>query len=409
MTIQRTAFLTGVTGFIGSSLAAALLAEGRRVITLSRRDPEGKKTQAMVRRAAHTLGISLSDAVLASCLTTISGALEDASSLLQDYDLSDVDTVWHLAANLSYAAKGLARSLEVNLNGAIDCYRLFADKAPRCRRFYHVSTAYTFGFPRPEEKIPESLHACPRLPNAYQLSKWGAEVGLREATSQSRLPVTVLRPSVVVGNSETGVYHGDPFGMYMFLSAVHPLINFPGFRDLRLPRETNGSVNLIPIDVLVDNWLALDAGDSVDRPVFDVIHCTGQAVPAALVAQTGGEVTGLRVSFEGPRSALDQIFAARVKENHIFMAHRFHFEEQRLPSLLGSRFRATAIDETSMRRMIAVYLRRLDRERGQLSIPALFRPFLSLITQSRSNLGPAVAHFLTRGYSQRVRAAAQSY
>lgn len=399
MHTTRTALLTGVTGFIGSSLAARLLQDGANVIAISRRDPDGKKTRSAIRRAARTLGIALPVDALTTRLTTLSIALEEVSTELARHDLRAVDTVWHLAANLSYRASGLERSLEVNQRGTVDLYRAVLTQAPACRRFYYVSTAYCYGFPRPDEIIPEALHAYPRSPNAYQLSKWCAETGLRQAAGE--IPVTVVRPSIVIGHSVSGEYHGDAFGLYMFFSAVHPLLDLPGFRELRLPRETNGSINLIPIDDLLENMIGLAACADRLAP-FEVVHCTGEVVPASAVARAGATVTGLQVTFDHPRSAFDRLFAQRVEENRIFAAHRFHFEEKRLPELLGAAFRPTELTEEGLERLIRVYLARLSRERGHLSIPSLLRPLLPMVTRSRTQLGPAVALLLARGYRRRA-------
>ena len=68
----------------------------------------------------------------------------------------------------------------------------------------------------------------------------------------------ILRPSVVIGHSRSGAYHGDAFGLYMFLLAGHRLLDVPGFRELHLPQEIKGYISFIPIDALLDGIVPLN-------------------------------------------------------------------------------------------------------------------------------------------------------
>jgi thioester reductase-like protein len=81
--------------------------------------------------------------------------------------------------------------------------------------------------------------------NTADLARFQAEHLLRDAIA--RVPITILRPSLIVGDSNTG--EGDPLsGMYLLMLM---LLSSPV--DLRLPLPGRGDqpINLVPIDFVV--------------------------------------------------------------------------------------------------------------------------------------------------------------
>jgi len=106
----------------------------------------------------------------------------------------------------------------------------------------------------------------------------------------SRVPITVLRPTIIVGDSKTGEI--DPTEAPHALLQV--IINSP--RELRLPMPGRGDqpCHFVPIDFVIEAGLAIaDAHDSVgrtfhiadERPasisrVFDLINEAAERPPA---------------------------------------------------------------------------------------------------------------------------------
>src|SRR5207248_4237434 len=76
---------------------------------------------------------------------------------------------------------------------AIDCRNL--------RRFRHVSTVFVSG-DRVGVVAEDELACGQAFRNAYEESKFEAELLVRRAMGQ--IPATVLRPSIVVGDTKTG-------------------------------------------------------------------------------------------------------------------------------------------------------------------------------------------------------------
>lgn len=394
------ALVTGVTGFVGSSVAARLLKAGHRVVTLSRNDPEGLKTRKMVATASAALGFTLSDSTLTQNLKVVSGDLSTARETLTNDVLQDVGSVWHFAATLSYNIARLTQSMDVNVASTAELYRLVVARAPRCRRFYHCSTAYSVGLPADGDTVTETLHDAPRKPNVYQLSKWGAEMTLHALATELKLPVTILRPSVVSGHSQTGVYHGDAFGVYMFLSAAHRFLRSIEPRKLRLSPELRGSVDLIPIDIFVENSVNLHLLAEDEQKFFEIIQMTGTSVPTETLAwATARSNLGLDVSFEKPRSTIDHLFASAVAENRIFVATRFHFQQERLFEILQDRMLTTKLEKNaSLVAMMNSYFERLDAQ-----VPARQTPFVKYVLPWLSKDSGRVASTLAKVITERQR------
>ena len=105
----------------------------------------------------------------------------------------------HCAASVSFDLP-LDESRSVNVEGTRRMLE-FARGCPGLERFSYVSTAYVAGEPGGLFREDE-LAVGQRFRNPYERSKFEAELALR---SEGRdLPLQILRPSIVVGDSSTG-------------------------------------------------------------------------------------------------------------------------------------------------------------------------------------------------------------
>src|SRR5690606_22763927 len=77
----------------------------------------------------------------------------------------------------------------------------FAGECKELRRLCHWSTAAVSG-KRPGVIVEDELDAGHGFHNAYERSRFEAEKLARQA--QRRLPLTIFRPGVIVGDSRTG-------------------------------------------------------------------------------------------------------------------------------------------------------------------------------------------------------------
>jgi len=192
--------VTGGTGFLGRHVIASLLnrAEDTVVYVLVR--PQGREdTTARVHRSLSRGGCS---ADAPDRVEIVEGDLS-----LPDLGLdpgvaerlaAEVDQVIHGAASVRFD-QGLEQARERNVDTTRHLLR-FASRA-RVNRFGHISTCFVAG--RRADRVGEAeLEHDAGFRNAYEQSKYEAELLVRAAGEH--LPISVFRPSIVVGHSATG-------------------------------------------------------------------------------------------------------------------------------------------------------------------------------------------------------------
>lgn len=151
-----------------------------------------------------------------------------------------VERCYHLAALYDLTAPP-AVSDAVNVRGTRTVLELLTG-CTRLRKFNYISTCYVSG--TLEGSIAESaLIEPPAFRNEYERTKFLAEKAVREYTH--RLPTTIFRPAVVVGDSQTGetAKFDGPYVLISFLKwARYFALWMPNFGF-----ETT-KFNCVPID-----------------------------------------------------------------------------------------------------------------------------------------------------------------
>lgn len=170
--------ITGATGFIGRALTKRLLEGGSdKVIILARRIDKLEKT---IKDRAEVFEVDLAK----------SDALSGLSARLPD-----IDTVFHLAANLDFY--GPPRLLlPVNLKATIDLFRLA--KAKGAKKFIFSSSIEAMG-PVTKEDIPADESYPLRPVSSYGQSKLLAEKALLKLSKESGIGLVILRLGNVYG------------------------------------------------------------------------------------------------------------------------------------------------------------------------------------------------------------------
>lgn len=164
--------VTGATGFIGSYLTRALVAEGRSV-------------RALVRRGGD------SDALRAIGVEIVEGDITHPDSLPEALD--GIARVFHCAALVSDWGRW-EEFRAVNVAGVANM--LTASHAANVDRFIHLSTTDVYGFPRRPggEDRPFVYRGWP-----YGDTKIEGEKKVWAIHRNQDLPVTVIRPANVYG------------------------------------------------------------------------------------------------------------------------------------------------------------------------------------------------------------------
>jgi nucleoside-diphosphate-sugar epimerase len=331
--------VTGATGFIGSSLAARLLEHGARVTCLARGADGPKRTRDAVAAAAEGFGSTV-DASLIEVLPYDLTALETHAARL-----ADLTAVWHCAAHMTFAPRKLREAIDVNVGGTVELVRQVARIAKQAPRFYYCSTAYTGGVEA--GVIGETLHLTPHLVNPYFVSKWATELVLEKLAREGALPITLYRPTIVVGHSETGWYGGQSFGFYNFLDAVWAG-RIAGASTLRLDISPSTEQNYVPIDDLVYNATALTARTAGRLPFEIMIEAGTDNSNADRVAWIA-EGLGMKLMFGRPRTIADHVVDLWTAVNKPFNqpeagVRPFAFSSAHIAALLGTAYRHHVLD-----------------------------------------------------------------
>ncbi|OHX13422.1 SDR family oxidoreductase [Chromobacterium sphagni] len=318
--------ITGATGFVGGALAANFLARGARVVALSRNDPDGMRTINAVVAAAQGCGLDIHGA-LESHLDVVNVDFATLDKELGGTELSGVTEVWHVAAEMSYSSHKLSQSFATNVGNTGRLYETVCRHAPACRRFYYVSTAYVAGMAG--GLVPEELHARSHMANTYQVTKWSAEQSLHLLFQRHGLPVTLFRPSVVVGHRRTGWALRNGFGFYMFLNAMVAIAQ-AGHKELAVDLVADSRPDLISIDQLAADACSLTLRQQPGRD-FEVFHCAGgRSERMEDLVRMWGEVAGVRAALGTPSSVLDQKFDRAVEPNRPFANQEWQFDRSKL-------------------------------------------------------------------------------
>jgi thioester reductase-like protein len=173
----------------------------------------------------------------------------------------------------------------------------FVEKCPNLKRFCYFSTAYVSG----DEKglIMESDISMPsRFRNYYEQTKHEAEVQVRDRINE--LPITIIRPGIIVGDSKTGeTLKFD--GPYFMMQFIKRLAKFP----IPYIGKTSSKIHLVPVDFIIDASVYL-MHETIGRS--KTYHVLSPDSPSIQVAYTSlcQELLGKRPSWTLSRRIAEQ-------------------------------------------------------------------------------------------------------
>ncbi len=233
-----TTLLTGFPGFIGTRLVGRLLDDDGDLRIAALVEPR------MARRAREVAaGLPGGDRV-----DIVEGDISDPKlGLATDrYDelTREVRDVVHLAAVYDLAV-GEEIARKVNIEGTRHVIA-FCEACTGLHRHNYVSTCYVAGL-RTGLVLESELERGQEFKNFYESTKYAAEVLVRE--SMDRVPTTVFRPGIVVGDSRTGETQKFD-GPYFILRAVSALARY-GLPLMKMGRA-DAPFNAVPIDFIID-------------------------------------------------------------------------------------------------------------------------------------------------------------
>jgi len=261
--MNKTIFLTGATGLVGRNLIPRILNhdQSTRLVLLIRGD-SNTEVQHRLEQLLGELSPHFDTSELGERVRAVRGditldRLGMSASVYADL-VPRLTHIIHAAATVKFQSP-LEHARKVNLDGTknvIDLARR-AHVAGRLKQVAHLSTAYVSGN-RSGTILESDLDRGQDFANSYERTKFEAELLVRDAMAE--LPITVFRPSIIVGDSKTG--KTTTFNaMYVPVKLIHH-----GLVSI-LPGSWKTPVDVVPVDFVCDAicQIMLHAGDGVGK------------------------------------------------------------------------------------------------------------------------------------------------
>ncbi|MEZ4458863.1 MAG: SDR family oxidoreductase [bacterium] len=174
---------------------------------------------------------------------------------------ADITHVWHLAALYDLAVPEEI-AYRVNVRGTAHVLD-FCEACSRLRRLNYVSTCFVSG-KRTGRIREDELDEGQAHHNHYESTKFWAEMEVQRR--MGTLPVTIFRPSIVVGHSRTG--ETDKYdGPYYLLKIIKRMPKWLPFVNIGRGETV---VNIIPVDFAAASIAYLGLLDGTEGQVFQV-------------------------------------------------------------------------------------------------------------------------------------------
>jgi NAD(P)-dependent dehydrogenase (short-subunit alcohol dehydrogenase family) len=260
-------FVTGATGFIGKRLVKALLArKGSTVHVLMRAGSESKLPElldywGLASTAAKARVVPVTGDLTAKKL----GVASDAIKALK----GQVDAIYHLAAIYDLGADAESQ-IEVNIEGTRNAVE-FA-KAIDAGHFHHVSSIAAAGLY--EGVFREDMfEEAENLEHPYFMTKHESEKVVRK---ECKVPWTVYRPALVVGDSSTGEMDkvDGPYYFFKLIQRMRQILP-PWMPSVGIE---GGRVNIVPVDFVVAALDYLSHQKDVAGRCFHLVDPVGYRV-----------------------------------------------------------------------------------------------------------------------------------
>lgn len=238
-------FMTGATGVLGQDLVKELLETTQADIAILVRAKNRKSHSDRIKKLLTGIGL---DAHLGARIRVIEGDVTYHKFGIKKEDLEFLEreckVFYHIAALT--ALNGTEKECrEINVGGTEHALELAWDlrKNGKLERFVYFSTAFVAGSVWDHCSKEDELPAKPVFANYYESSKYKAESKVREAMAKG-LPVTIIRPSIVVGHSVTGVVSD--------FNVIYPFFKLFAHGALsQLPTHVENTFNIVPIDFVI--------------------------------------------------------------------------------------------------------------------------------------------------------------
>lgn len=208
---NRTAFVTGATGFVGAHIVRRLVEQKAKVICLQR-------------DSARANSLQLFD--LQDKITLLNGSIEDFSLMERILDEYEIDTVFHLAAQalVGAANRSPLSTFETNIRGTY--FLLEACRQRKSvKRIVVASSDKAYGA---HEILPYSENFALRGRFPYDVSKTCTDLISQSFAHSYDLPVTIVRAANIYGPGDMNTSRIIPGTIISILNNENPIIRSDG-------------------------------------------------------------------------------------------------------------------------------------------------------------------------------------
>lgn len=256
---KQTFFITGATGLLGMEVVARLLVTTDATIFVLVR------AASQVEASARLRGLWWDDPLLFSSIgkrvLPVAGDITQEGLAQNDDRLLATTQLIHCAAETG-VQKSREELWNINVEGTRHVVQ-FAKKLPCLLRMTYVSTAYVAGIQ--SGCIMEDAPLARQFYSLYEKTKAEAERIVRA----SELPLTVCRPGMIVGNSQTGRTRN--------FNTIYYVLKLMLQGKLRvLPVSKEQTVNVVPVDYVAQQVVALTLNPMAEGRTFHLVAPVGQ-------------------------------------------------------------------------------------------------------------------------------------
>jgi nucleoside-diphosphate-sugar epimerase len=274
--------LTGATGFLGSHLMAGMITKGYNIIVFGR-PAKNESLKGRIFRLLKWFGVdSMSDQV--TCIDTdLSQDNLGISTVEYSRLCSVVDSVIHCASDTSFSESKREKVMAANINNLKGILEF--SKNAHVNFFHYISTTYVAG--TGVTYCKETLSSVKTFTNVYEESKAAAENIISRFCDKNDIPLSIIRPSIVYGDSQTGrslkfnalyfpvrsaqsirdIYLNDLMNNGGLKAAKNGIfIDKEGylFLPLKIYLPYEGDINIIPVDYFVNTTVKIIENCSIN-------------------------------------------------------------------------------------------------------------------------------------------------